>query len=170
MPCLQISRTSHPGTVMEAFNLNTPLIHIQPHWYFLSSLSFKRFGPTQSTSVGVAAATIFSAANDNSATCCWQIHLKFGSFGFFSLFRTVVFWCIPWTSLELIHGSLLVKGEVWILWKHFDTGLIFKYPCHVDVAFVLLFHHKPLYSWEYLLYMQIWSTSTLVGCSIPDLY
>uniref|UniRef100_A0A8C8E7C2 Uncharacterized protein n=1 Tax=Otus sunia TaxID=257818 RepID=A0A8C8E7C2_9STRI len=56
-----VSRTSHPGTVLEAFDLSTPLIHIQPHQYFLSSLSFNKFRPTQSTSLEVDATTIFNA-------------------------------------------------------------------------------------------------------------
>lgn len=67
--CL-VSRTSHPGTVIKAFNLDAPPIHIQPHQYFLSSLSHERFGPTQSASLGVDTTTIFNANGSQLQQCC----------------------------------------------------------------------------------------------------
>lgn len=38
MLCLQVSKTFYPDTVIEALNMSSPLIHIQPHQEFLSNL------------------------------------------------------------------------------------------------------------------------------------
>lgn len=105
MPCLQASRTSHLGTVLKAFDWSAPLIPIQPHKYFLSSLSFKTFRPTQPTSVGVDATTIFST-NCSKLQQCYLLTSPPKIWFFFSLLTAVEFWCILWTILELIHGSL----------------------------------------------------------------
>lgn len=61
IPHLQVPRTSHPVTVIEAFHLSAPLIHIQSHQCFLTTLSYKRFRPTQSVSLGDDGTTIFNA-------------------------------------------------------------------------------------------------------------
>lgn len=101
--CL-VSRTSHLGTVFKAFNLSVSLIPIQPHQYFLSSLSFKIFRPTQSTSVGVDATTIFNT-NCSELQQCYLLTNPPKIWFFFSLLTPVVSWCILWTIPDLIHGS-----------------------------------------------------------------
>lgn len=82
------------------------LVCIQPHQYFLSTLSHKRFRPMQSLlGLMVPPLLMTTAVNQSSVTCCWQIHLKSGGFFFFFSLLMGLFWCIPWTSLELIPGS-----------------------------------------------------------------
>lgn len=82
------------------FNINTALIHNQPHQYFLSSCSFKR--PTQSSSLGVDATSSKSQQYYLLLTNPPRICL----FGFFSFLMPLMFWDIPWISLELICGLL----------------------------------------------------------------
>lgn len=59
------------------------LVCIQPHQYFLSTLSHKRFRPMQSLlGLMVPPLLMTTAVNQSSVTCCWQIHLKSGGFFF----------------------------------------------------------------------------------------
>lgn len=83
---LKTDNASSPGVqYVPSFHCHQSFpVCIQSHQYFLSTLSHKRFRPTQSLlELMVPPLLMTTAVNQSSVTCCWQTHLKSGSFFFF---------------------------------------------------------------------------------------
>lgn len=155
MPCLQVSKTSYPDTVIEAFNLSTPLIHIQPRQEFLSNLR-SILGQHNLLLLELMAplSSMSTAANYLLLTNPPKI--------WFFFFILSISWVLV-HSLDFLGINswltLVVTGKVWICRNTLSQERFASIPITQKLLLICSFtnlNHKPLYGWEYFLYIQTW--------------